>query len=63
MCLSEGRSAAKAFRRCGSAFKAEGWRALEELGAVGGGLVGGLCSLFVLQEGAGLYTCRSTWRP
>jgi len=32
---------------------------LEELGAVGSGLVGGLCSLFVLQEGAEA-TCRST---
>jgi len=52
-CLSVGGSAAEVFKRCGSAFRAEGWRALEELGAVGGGLVGGLYSLFVLQ-GLGL---------
>jgi len=52
-CLSVDGSAAEVFRRFCSAFKAEGWKALEELGAVGGGLVGGLCSLFVLQ-GLGL---------
>jgi len=36
-CLSVGGPAAEVFKRCGSAFRAEGWRALEELGAVGGG--------------------------
>jgi len=48
-CLSAGGPAAEVSKHCGSAFGAEGWRALEELGAVGGGLVGGLCSLFVLH--------------
>jgi len=32
-----GGPAAEVFRRCGSAFRAEGWRALEELWVEGGG--------------------------
>jgi len=57
-------SAAEVFRRFCSAFKAEGWKALEELGAVGGGLVGGLCSLYVLQRlGLRVYTCYPRGTP
>jgi len=32
-----GGSAAEVFKRCGSAFRSEGWRALEELGVEGDG--------------------------
>jgi len=36
-CLSVGGSAADVFKRCGSAFRAEGWKVLEELGVEGDG--------------------------
>jgi len=39
-----GGPATEVFKRCGSAFRAEGWKALEELGAVGGGELAKLAS-------------------
>jgi len=44
-CLSVGGPVAEVFKRCGSAFRTEGWKVLEELGVEGGGELAKLADL------------------